>query len=298
MSWLYTRALSALKGLHAGDGQPQAGGMLDWSLTLADWLIDRRLGPHPAHQIAEPGDRSPLPSPPDGFSKEQCAAGAGVVVGLLRRPQDHNGIVDDAVTLVAPLCDSSAEIASACALAAFLSAVVDGWDMEGAMSQTLFVAKRGETFGREKGPSVAQAIEEVLDQIYATENRIHAARSVLYPPASSRGGKPTLPVAKALGLAYLSQEPEEVHRLIGSATSDNGEATHFGRLEVGESRYLAAMATMLTAAHRPANLPQEMGQEVEERTDIAELLDDLLELRAARYQRTPHYAARFRRKKC
>ena len=110
MSLLYRRALAALKGLHVGDGQPQrAGGMLDWSLTLASWLIDRRSGPHPAHRIAGSADLSEFPSPPQELTSEFWTAGAGVVVGLLRRPQDHNGMIDDAVTLVVPLRDAAVE---------------------------------------------------------------------------------------------------------------------------------------------------------------------------------------------
>ena len=153
--------------------------MLDWSLTLASWLIARRRGPHPAHQISESGDLSHFPTPPKELDSEYWTAGAGVVVGLLRRPQDHNGIVDDAVTLVVPILDTSVDVASACALAAYLSSLMDGWDMESAMSQALFVAKRGETFGKEKGPSVVQALNEILDRIYAAESQAAAASAVL-----------------------------------------------------------------------------------------------------------------------
>src|SRR5690606_9214631 len=152
--------------------------MLDWSLKLADWLMDHRSGPHPVHRIAEPADRSPFPSSPAGLSPDQLAAGAGAVVGLLRRPQDHNGIVDDTVTLVSPFVRSSTDFAGACALAAFLSAVVDGWHMEGALAQSLFVAKRGETFGEELGPSVPQAMEEAMDRVYASKVPDEAARRV------------------------------------------------------------------------------------------------------------------------
>lgn len=284
MSRLYTRALAALKGLHAGEGEPPAGGMLDWSLKLGGWLVDRRPGPHAAHRIAAPDDRTALPSPPAGLPRAHWAAGAGVVVGLLRRPQDQNGIVDDAVTLVSPLWDSSTEIAGACALAAFLAAVVDGWDMEGALSQSLFVAKRGETFGRERGPSVARAMDELLEHVYAAPDRDQAARTALTARTSiGEGGG----IVRAIALAYVAQEPDELFRLASRWTT-------------ADLRCVTAIAAMLTAAHEPEGLPAGVGRYVEERTDVAELLDELLELRAARYRRAPQpqYAARFRRKKC
>ena len=93
-----------------------------------------------------------------------------------------------------------------------------------------------------------------------------------------------MPIAKALGLAYTCQDLEEVLGVAGEAGAD--------------SRYCAAIASMLVAAYVAQNLPEDLGADVEERTDVAELLDELLEFRSARYRRAPQYAARFRRKKC
>lgn len=308
--------------------------MLDWSLKLADWLMDHRSGPHPVHRIAEPADRSPFPSSPAGLSPDQLAAGAGAVVGLLRRPQDHNGIVDDTVTLVSPFVRSSTDFAGACALAAFLSAVVDGWHMEGALAQSLFVAKRGETFGEERGPSVAQAMEEAMDRVYASKDPDEAVRRVFLANADPESGEQDEiawipPVARAIALAYVAREPSELWRLLeglhpekghegsalqadsgglgagvgashdaGTGGLRSGGATGVSALEAVPPGYYSAVAAMLTAAHKPEDLPDGTSRDVEERTDVAELLDELLELRVARYQRVPQYAARFRRKKC
>lgn len=258
--------------------------MLDWSLTLAEWLLDQRNGPHPAHRIAASGRPAPFPNPPGDLSSEFWTLGAGLVVGLLRRPQDQNGIVDDAVTLVAPFCDTSTHIAGACAIGGFLAALLDGWAMEAAMAQSLFVTRRGESFGREKGPSVAWALDETLGAISAVEG---ASPANVLPPADFLEGKrEAFPyqVAWALGFAYLFRDVKAVL----------GQADRLG----SNAPFVAAGGATLAAAYAPENLPEGLGADVHERTDLLELLDALLELRVIRYQRIPEYAARFRRKKC
>ena len=93
-----------------------------------------------------------------------------------------------------------------------------------------------------------------------------------------------MPVARALGLAYVYQDSTEVSSLLGQ----QGAA----------SRFDSAIVTVLAAAFSPQSLPAGLGADIEDQTDVSELLDDLLELRSARYRRVPQYAARFRRKKC
>lgn len=284
MSLLYRRALSALRALDGGSSVPPgAQGALDWTFTLARWLLEQQSGPHPAHRIAASGSPTPFPRPPKDLAPEFLVAGAGTVVGLLRRPQDQNGIVDDAVTLVAPLFDTSTQIASACAIGGFLAALLDGWAMEGAMAQSLFVTRRGEAFGKKKGPSVARALEEAWSSVGAGEGASdeqpssaglldeQAARSIFLIP-------------RAVGLALACRDAGEVLARAGAFGPD--------------APYVGAVAAMLSAAYAPESLPENLSTEVEERTDLLELLEMLLELRTSRYQTVFAYASRFRRKKC
>ena len=292
MSLLHKRVLGALEALDAGDGRPGPGGVLDWSLALGSWWIQRR-GDRPASaSVIDDGGAPPYPTAPPGLSLPMQVAGAAVVVGLARRPQDHNGMVDDAVTLVEPLSDASVDIAGAAAIAAFFSGLLDGWAMEGALAQSLFVAKRAEAFGVVKGPSVVQAIRDVFDQIDAGQrSRPAPARARVdqgAPAESAAPGAPRLErhelVAEALGLAYLC------HDALGAIAA--------GRDRGAGERYLAAMAGMLAAASAPDTLPQEVAAGLEERTGLIEVVEDLLAIRTARYSRFPQYADRFRRKKC
>lgn len=292
VSLLYQRAIAALEALDAGDGRPPSGGVLDWSLALGSWLLKRREGRPASQSVFAVQDAPPFPAPPTELPLPLQVAGAGAVVGLARRPQDHNGIVDDVVTLVEPLSHASTDIAGAAALAAFLSALLDGWAMEGALAQSLFVAKRAETFGKVKGPSVVDAIRDVFDEIYAGER---ARPAEAQERADARGAEEAAAlktlklqeeelIAEALGLAYLCP--------------DALQAIAAAKARGADRRYLAAVAGMLAAAFAPATLPQEERGNLEERPAVLEVVDELLEIRMSRYSRIPQYGDRFRRKKC
>lgn len=263
---------------------PGAQGALDWTFTLARWLLEQQSGPHPAHRIAASGSPTPFPCPPKDLAPEFLVAGAGTVVGLLRRPQDQNGIVDDAVTLVAPLFDTSTQIASACAIGGFLAALLDGWAMEGAMAQSLFVTRRGEAFGKEKGPSVARALEEAWSAVSAGEGADFEQALSSVGSLDGQVTRSIFLVSRAVGLAF-------VYRDVGEVLA---RASGFGP----DAPYVGAIAAMLSAAYAPESLPENLSAEVEERTDLLELLEMLLELRTSRYQTVFAYASRFRRKKC
>jgi len=295
VSLLFQRAFGALEALHAGDGRPESGGLLEWTLALGTWLIERRGGRPPSADVITPGSAPPFPEPPAGLDLAQRVAGAGAAVGLARRPQDHNGVVDDAVSLVQPFADASDAIASAAAIAGFLSGLLDGWAMEGALAQSLFIAQRAEAFGAVKGPSVTAAIRAVFDEIYA------GARSRFRPEGAAAGGRPAggagavgalktekLAVhqlaAEALGLAYLSQDAAKA--IAAAAGLDGG------------GRCLAAVAGMLGGAFAPASLPAEARAGLDQQTPVLEVVEDLLDLRTFRYLRVPQYRDRFRRKKC
>src|SRR5690606_37355897 len=106
-------------GLRVGDEA-----LLDWCLAVGSWILSVRNG----------GAKLPFPRPPEALGLSEAVAAGAAAVGVARRPQDHNGIVDDVVDVVRPISDDSADISSGCLLAAFLSSLLDGWDMEGAMA--------------------------------------------------------------------------------------------------------------------------------------------------------------------
>jgi len=282
--------MAALEALDAGDGRPGPGGVLDWSLKLGAWLIERRGGRPASANVIGAGEVPPFPKPPEELALSLRVAGAAVAVGIARRPQDHNGMVDDAVTLVELISDSSVEIAGACAIAGFLSGLLDGWAMEGALAQSLFVAKRAEVFGAVKGPPVVEAIRDVFDEIY-TGKRVPPPFDAAEAGASGAGGPFNtlgLPghqlVAEALSLAYLCRNASH--------------AISRGKIRGTDGRFLAAVAGMLAGAFAPETLPQEAWVGLEDQTPVLEVVEELLELRTSRYQRIRQYGDRFRRKKC
>src|SRR5690606_40686005 len=74
VSLLFQRAFGALEALHAGDGRPESGGLLEWTLALGTWLIERRGGRPPSADVITPGSAPPFPEPPAGLDLAQRVA--------------------------------------------------------------------------------------------------------------------------------------------------------------------------------------------------------------------------------
>ncbi len=158
--------------------------------------------------------------------------GLAIPVGVIRRPQDHNGVVDDVITTVSALQPTDADVAEACAVSAAVAAILDGWGMEGAVDLALFVGRRGETFGTKSGRNVTAEIRAAIDVV---EDRLITSGTEALPSV------PRLPYVGSVprGMAYAF-----AHR-------DAERAAREGRRDNEDERLAGALAAALSAADQP-----------------------------------------------
>jgi len=177
-----------------------------------------------------------------------------IPIGVTTRPQNHNRVVDEVATALGAMHASSIEVAGGCAVAAGMAALLDGWDMEGAVDLALFAARRGIPFGprRSKVDVVAQirrSIDEVDDAggwspIIADSIRNWGA------------GEGVAPLALALAYAHRGRVVDALAVAV----------REFGPGPIG------MLAAALCAAYRPEEIPDAEAQSFE---TLAEPLLDI-----------------------
>ena len=242
-SLLRQRTAALLRGALAGGAAPE---MLALTGLVARHGGIRRLPPGWSQEA-----RLPFPA----------ILELAVPVGIARRPQDHNGIVDDAVTLLAPSGPSHVATAGACAVAAALAALLDGWGMEGACDLALFVGRRGETFGRRTARTDAVArIRTALDAVQDARGFDAALRIASLNPGADEDIVPI-----ALGLAWTCRSAPAALRAAGRL------APH--------RRVVAALAGALCGADNPLSMPPPGGGKLSDKIDA--VVDGMLAIRTS-----------------
>lgn len=166
LSLLEQRALALVGGAVAGGA---GGALFDFARAVKRWGGVRR-AVAPERGLAVP----PFPQ----------VLTLALVVGMVRRPQDHNGIVDDAVSLVSPVAASETAVVGACAVAAAVAALLDGWAMEGAWALACFVGRRGQPFGRKDEADPAQRLDRVMRAAQEEPDQPLRLRDVGLDPSS------------------------------------------------------------------------------------------------------------------
>lgn len=130
--------------------------------TLAGTIVSHRARPGgQSHWLSR--DRIAATNLPEDIDPLVVTVGM-LPIGVVCRPQDHNGIVDDVTAVISVFGNTSWLISAGCAVATFLAAYFDGWSKEAALAQSLFVARRGAAFGDKSGerPFVDQ-LQETID---------------------------------------------------------------------------------------------------------------------------------------
>lgn len=275
LSLLKKRAIALVYGFAAGEAlgfpEPQDIG----EMTASAWELAKVVALHGSvdevflrNAVFE--ERIALP---DASAAEDAIVGARSVLaaGFVRRPQDYNGLVDDVTSIVAIQRYTSRAVAGGCSVAAFIAALLDGWDMESAGNLAVAIAKRGSTFGRKDGGmSVSDEIRDALMRvdeyiIRRTPDVDRALEAIM----------PTPPLARAIGIAYACRNAKRAVEA-ASALCDH-------------ARFTGAIAGALCAAHRPETLPTAWVKQAKTAArprgyDPEQIAEELLDLR---WKRSP-----------
>ena len=242
LSRLWKRATALLYGLAAGEalgfGESQEiGEMTAFAWSVAQVVARRGWVDEPFLREAVLDGTLSLPGD-EPAEDEVVGAGGALAAGVLRRPYDYNGLVDDAASIVAIQRYTSEAAAGGCAVAAFISGLLDGWDMESAGSLAVAIARRGATLGRKEGvPATPEEIQKGLLRVdeYIVGRTPDVRRAL-------EAVRPLRPLARALGIAYACRDAES--------------AVEAARALPGYARFTGAIAGALCAAHRPDSLPR------------------------------------------
>ena len=250
LSLLERRALALVHGLAAGEslglqdhGRSEANEATRSALGLARAAARLgRIDEASLRRVALEGELNLSVWRVEEFEDSLAGAASALAVGIARRPQDYNGIVDDVVSIIAIHRYTSQAVAGGCAVAAAVAALLDGWDLEGAVALAATIAKRGSTFGRKAGPvTLPGEIWEVWARV--DEHTIGRAAN-LERALEAIEGFPPLP--RALGIAY--------------ACRDAGLAVKAAAALPDHQRITGAIAGSLCAAFRPDSLPGEWAE--------------------------------------
>lgn len=188
-------------------------------------------------------------------------------VGICRRPQDYNGIIDDVLSAIAITHNTSLALSSGCAVAAAMAALLDGWDLESAVTLSLSVADRGATFGkRASSLRLSERITEAIDFVEDASGAYGEGLEHILTLSETVDA-----TAGALALAYG-------HRHAGRAILDAANRSQNGH-------FMASVAGALCAAYDPDSLPKVWVDRIEARNhlDLDWLVDELLSIRFAQW---------------
>ena len=182
---------------------------------------------------------------PSDRGVEEPALIAGI--GMIHRPQNHYGIIDDVINFVAPRRHTSEAIAASSAVAAAYAALLDGWHMEGAAALAIFTCQRAATFGKKFGePAISQRIQEALEIV---EDEEASGKAVQVLGARFRSNRAYDVVPLSLGLSVVCRDAK---RAIDEALS----------LSEGEA-ITAAIVGALCGAYAPDSVPRVQHDEID-----------------------------------
>jgi len=167
-------------------------------------------------------------------------------VGIINRPKNLGKIIKDVESACSMTHRARSALSAACAVAAAISAAVEGWEKEKAFEFAVEAARLGESVGNDDARPPADRILIGINFVnsYKGSQLGKDLRRVLAPGFLAYEGVPY-----ALSLAYGLPNAKEV---ILNAVNQGGDADS-----------IASMAGSVSAALYPDTLPQEWIKEVE-----------------------------------
>lgn len=186
-------------------------------------------------------------------------------IGIIHTPDEVEMIVKDVELSCIMTHSARSALSAACAMAAAVSAAIEGWSESRVINFAMEASKYGESLGFDDDrPRVSDRLKIGIDIIdrFKGRNLVAALRRKLSPGFVAVEG-----VSFALCLAYGIRE---VKNVILEAVNQGGDADS-----------VASMAGCIAAAWRPNELPKKWIEKVEEVNNLhlAEIAARLLELR-------------------
>jgi len=186
-------------------------------------------------------------------------------IGIVNRPENLENIIKDVESACSMTHGARSALSGACAVAAAVSAVVEGWEKKDVFEFAVKAARSGESLGNDDRRPLADRILIGINFVnsYKGSQLARDLRRVLTPGFLAYEGVPY-----ALSLAYGISNAKEV---ILGAVNQGGDADS-----------IASMAGSVTAALYPDTLPQEWVKEVENvnNLNLSKIALKLAELRS------------------
>jgi ADP-ribosylglycohydrolase len=172
-------------------------------------------------------------------------------IGVINRPENLEKIVKDVDSACSMTHRARSALSGGCAVAAAVSAAVEGWEKEEVLELAVEAARLGESLGNDDGRPVADRIlsGKNFTKSYRSSQFARDLRSILNPGFLAYEGVPY-----ALTLAYGIPNAKEA---ILAAVNQGGDADS-----------IASMAGSVAAALNPDSLPQEWVKEVERANNL------------------------------
>jgi ADP-ribosylglycohydrolase len=186
-------------------------------------------------------------------------------IGIINRPENLEKIVGDVDLACSMTHGAMSALSAACALAAAISAAVEGWEKERVFELAIKAARRGESLGNNDARLPADRILTGIHFVrgYRGSQLAKDLGSVLNPGFLAYEGVP-----HALSLAYGIPNAKEA--ILGAVN------------EGGDADSIASMAGSLVAALYPDSLPQEWVKQVEKANNLnlSRIASELAKLRS------------------
>jgi len=167
-------------------------------------------------------------------------------IGIINRPENLEKTIKDVDSACSMTHGARSALSGACAVAAAVSAAVEGWEKEKVFEFAIKAARLGETLGNDDGRPPTDRILAGINfaKSYNGSELARDLRRVLTPGFLACEGVPY-----ALSLAYGIPNAKEA--ILGTVNQG------------GDADSIASMAGSITAALYPSTLPQEWVKEVE-----------------------------------
>jgi len=167
-------------------------------------------------------------------------------IGIINRPKNLEKVIRDVDTACSMTHGARSALSGACAIAAAISAAVEGFEREEVFELAVKAARLGESLGNDDDRPPADRIFVGMNFVntYNGSQLAKDLRRVLNPGFQAYEGVPY-----ALSLAYGTQSAKDA---IFGAINEGGDADS-----------IASMAGSVTAALYPDTLPKEWVKEVE-----------------------------------
>jgi ADP-ribosylglycohydrolase len=172
-------------------------------------------------------------------------------IGIVNRPENLEKIIQNVDLACSMTHGAMSALSASCAVAAAISAAVEGWEKEQVFELAIKAARRGESLGNDDARPPAERILIGLDFVggYRGSQLAKDLGSVLNPGFLAYEGVPY-----ALSLAYGIPNAKEA--ILGAVN------------EGGDADSIASMAGSVVAALYPDSLPQEWVKQVEEANNL------------------------------